>query len=1136
MFAQDAVTVSGGVVDAETERPVADVSIFISGTTSGSSTDSSGAFSFLAARTGMVELVATAVGFQPHVVAVDLRLPEVDVPQIRLQPHAYELDEVSVEAERPRGWRRDFERFRDLFLGTSDHARETVITNPYVLDFRNERGFFTATSSQPLEIENRALGYRIRYVLGELREGRESTAQYSARYTMYYTGQAFFEEMEPRDPREAERWTRNRKQAFEGSLQHFLWALTRDRLTDENFDLRIGRESELGRIVYDQGGDAVEPAELLTPTDRPGHFVLKSEEPLVVMHRSSRSLNLFGIRIPVGTGSDVTTLKINTPAAVVHVTGYARSPLGPQNPLAVAGSMSRRRIADMLPRDYVRIWEENRPETKPTHRRAGEPGLVAGMVVDAEADRSVQGAVVTAIAADGTTTSVRTDGEGRFGPITAEEISVIAPGYLPTTIADSAATGKSIEIDLIPIDVALIAEQGFGSNLAFMSAAESGPRPTHRLGVAAEFVREREWRQAENALTELLKSDPDDVEARYYRAIAARERGKLHLPLQALMNNNAVDRSRADFEILARSHANYRDVLYQHALLEWYDGRYQRAVELAHAQVVLKPELTFARLGLHRLAESLLHHEETDAVRAFLAERKAPFFRYLAAESHRLAGRLDEADRALMAIPHDQQAMRTPVLLARARIAFARNEREQGQRFVEEAIKDIESPLDAWFLLEDYKYVLEPGELKQFALAASSEAHSRYFRGFWTKRDPDRTTPLNERLAEHYERLSVAERDYYFDGLRAEFNTPDVDVQAGELAPRIDFPDAYWLNHALDDRGLIYVRHGEPWDRAFDNEADRSNVSWRYYRNGRPVDFHFIVSDLAAHDNWRLVPTLPQNMKSRRAAWGFPYTGGWNPREVLHLHERNIAEGLTTDTHTWGEDVEPLFVPHRLAAFSGEDGRTLIRLYYTFPTEADRIGFSVHDRNWEEVFSEERRPRGALVFEAQVPPDSLHLSLVASSDDGKRVGSYRWSYAAPDFRGDSLLMSDVVPLHPVVSDTASNPARWGSPLTSFERSGSLPLYFEVYGLTFDGDDRTSYELEYRLEPVDRRGGLFGFLRGDDDPTLSLTTTLTGSDRNTAETTMLDISSVKPGNYELHVTVRDRTSGKSASGAIEVELR
>ena len=132
----------------------------------------------------------------------------------RLAPAVYDLDAVEVAAERPRRWRRHLRQFEERFLGTSANARATEILNAHVLSFEVEGArTLTATASAPLEIENKALGYRLRFLLQQFSWDSETAH-------LKLVGSPHFEAMTPEDDRQARTWAANREQAFEGSLQH----------------------------------------------------------------------------------------------------------------------------------------------------------------------------------------------------------------------------------------------------------------------------------------------------------------------------------------------------------------------------------------------------------------------------------------------------------------------------------------------------------------------------------------------------------------------------------------------------------------------------------------------------------------------------------------------------------------------------------------------------------------------------------------------------------------------------------------------------------------------------------------------------------------------------------------------------
>ncbi|RMD63332.1 GWxTD domain-containing protein, partial [Candidatus Parcubacteria bacterium] len=88
----------------------------------------------------------------------------------------------------------------------------------------------------------------------------------------------------------------------------------------------------------------------------------------------------------------------------------------------------------------------------------------------------------------------------------------------------------------------------------------------------------------------------------------------------------------------------------------------------------------------------------------------------------------------------------------------------------------------------------------------------RWLLRFWRRNDPTPATLENERFVEHCRRLQHA---------RKYFSSPQ--------------PRGY------DDRGMIYVRYGEPEERYVSEMADytRDNESWVYHRLGE-VAFDFV--------------------------------------------------------------------------------------------------------------------------------------------------------------------------------------------------------------------------------------------------------------------------------------------------------
>ena len=233
--AQEPVTISGRVVDAATHQRLPGVNVYLAHTLRGAAADVQGRYAIANVPPGSYELVASMLGYATETMQIEVMpgAPEKTI-NFRLAPLVYELDAVEVTAKRSRRWKYSFDQFEDLFLGTSDHAKQTEIINPYVLSFEVARltRVLTATASAPLEIENRALGYRLRFVLRQFRwdPNKEQVT---------LLGLPHFETLEPEDDQQARQWEENREEAFQGSLPHLFRAMIAGRTFEEGFQLQL---------------------------------------------------------------------------------------------------------------------------------------------------------------------------------------------------------------------------------------------------------------------------------------------------------------------------------------------------------------------------------------------------------------------------------------------------------------------------------------------------------------------------------------------------------------------------------------------------------------------------------------------------------------------------------------------------------------------------------------------------------------------------------------------------------------------------------------------------------------------------------------------------------------------------------
>lgn len=248
--------VEGSIKHAETGEPLRGAHVFLSGTQIGTVTNEGGRFRISRIPPGAHRLIVTSIGFGRLAEEMIIRRDESISFEREMEPVIYEMEALFVGNLDDR-WERYLERFYRLFIGQSTLSDSVRIVNPEVLRFESRWwGRFTAEALAPLVIENRSLGYRVIYHLDEFHHSGLVTR---------WDGDPLFEELAPRSDEEAERWETNRRDAFYGSMRHFLISLIQNRLEDEGF--------EIYRTTRDQR-PGLEPRRLPVSPDR----ILKAHE------------------------------------------------------------------------------------------------------------------------------------------------------------------------------------------------------------------------------------------------------------------------------------------------------------------------------------------------------------------------------------------------------------------------------------------------------------------------------------------------------------------------------------------------------------------------------------------------------------------------------------------------------------------------------------------------------------------------------------------------------------------------------------------------------------------------------------------------------------------------------------------
>ena len=208
---------SGYVTDASNEKPIFNANIFLANTTIGTASDSQGHFSITNIPPGQYQLVVSMIGYD--VVHETVHIPGDRTIDVKLNPSLLQGETVTVTAERPGAWQKNFSIFRQLLLGGSEFSDSCVFSNTYVLvlDYDMKSHTLTASTKEPLHIKNNALGYDVYLTIEEFK--------YQGVGFYKFRGLPYFKPQKPDGERQKEIWERNRKKAYNGSLRHFLSAL-----------------------------------------------------------------------------------------------------------------------------------------------------------------------------------------------------------------------------------------------------------------------------------------------------------------------------------------------------------------------------------------------------------------------------------------------------------------------------------------------------------------------------------------------------------------------------------------------------------------------------------------------------------------------------------------------------------------------------------------------------------------------------------------------------------------------------------------------------------------------------------------------------------------------------------------------
>jgi hypothetical protein len=333
-------TVSGRIIDSATKEPLSGASVFCQNTTVGTATNKQGEFS-LQLKSGGYELIISYSGFQTK----QLLISNADskIPDIEMIKEEKSLGEVIIKSsnEVKDGWEKYGSFFLDHFIGATPNAAKCVLMNPEVLKFYflKKSNKLRVLATEPLQLENKALGYTMRYQLDSF------MYHYNTDINLY-RGYCLYSEMEGNDSLK-KAWYFNRRNAYYGSKLQFMRSyydstLTEDGfvidLLDENNATKFNRVTDVYDTLYYGALDSTGQIEIWYPRKFSVTYAKKKPEPEY----------LKAFKMPKNVGTQTSYIQL-TDGIAIKENGYFYE----QKDWINQGYWSWKNLADQLPYDYA---------------------------------------------------------------------------------------------------------------------------------------------------------------------------------------------------------------------------------------------------------------------------------------------------------------------------------------------------------------------------------------------------------------------------------------------------------------------------------------------------------------------------------------------------------------------------------------------------------------------------------------------------------------------------------------------------------------------------------------------------------------------------------------------------------------
>jgi hypothetical protein len=371
-------SITGKVMRMDNKSALSKASVFLSNSSYGTITNDDGTFTISGIKPGQYELVVSSVGFEDYnqTVMVPKDAKEPVKVNAEMLVKVTQLHEVVITT--PENWKKNYELFLKQFMGESANAKKCKILNPHDITFiyRKAKQSLEAWSDDFIEIENKALGYKVKFLL-------KSFNYDGINNIISWQGKILYTEM-PGSASQKKAWEAKRNDIYYGSSLHFFRSLQNGKLSEDGFvpmilqrkpnvyrppqeiivkkinlwdNKNIDSANRWKRLYnlpkYDENllRQPLKETDIARATEQPGVFIITFPDYLYVIYtKKHEEEEMKDIYRPLDMPNyQVSIITLYKPYAVFDMNG---SIISAQSTL-IEGTWSKSKTPEMLPVDYV---------------------------------------------------------------------------------------------------------------------------------------------------------------------------------------------------------------------------------------------------------------------------------------------------------------------------------------------------------------------------------------------------------------------------------------------------------------------------------------------------------------------------------------------------------------------------------------------------------------------------------------------------------------------------------------------------------------------------------------------------------------------------------------------------------------